>query len=208
MSLADSLNNFRAGIIQTNTFISIAYEQDANSNYLYDDIKKEFIITSAFLRMFIYWESFIEDAFSKYLIGKSSTLGTMVECYMTPDDQGHALKLLIGTQKHVDWANHEIVRKLAQLYLKEGNPIVSNINSISGELTDLKTIRNAAAHMSSTTQKQVDALASRISGKNVVNTSVAHLVMNLHPKDKSKTVLQFYQNILDIVAENIAANRI
>ncbi|MFI3137121.1 MAG: hypothetical protein QX197_10140 [Methylococcaceae bacterium] len=62
--------------------------------------------------------------------------------------------------------------------------------------------------MSSTTQKQVDALASRISGKNVVNTSVAHLVMNLHPKDKSKTVLQYYQNILDIVADNIAANRI
>ena len=42
----------------------------------------------------------------------------------------------------------------------------------------------------------------------VVNTSVAHLVMNLHPKDKSKTVLQYYQNILDIVADNIAANRI
>ncbi|MDD2661562.1 MAG: hypothetical protein PHY54_18075 [Methylococcales bacterium] len=124
------------------------------------------------------------------------------------DSQGHALKLLIGTQKHVDWANHEIVRRLAQLYLKDGNPIVSNIDSISSELADLRTIRNAAAHISSTTQKQIDALASRISGKNVVNTSVARLVMSLHPKDTSKTVLQFYQNILDIGAENIAANRI
>lgn len=196
------------GITQINTFISIAYEQDDKGNYLYDDIKQEFIITSAFLRMFIYWETFIEDAFSKYLIGKNSTLGTTVECYMTPDSQGHALKLLIGTQKHVDWANHEIVRRLAQLYLKDGNPIVSNIDSISSELADLRTIRNAAAHISSTTQKQIDALASRISGKNVVNTSVARLVMSLHPKDTSKTVLQFYQNILDIGAENIAANRI
>jgi hypothetical protein len=207
MSLADSLSEFRAGIAQTNSFISMAYEQDSDGNDIFDSTKKEFVITSAFLKMFIYWESFIEGSFSKYLTGELSTDGTGVACYIFPNDRGHALKILIGTQKYVDWANHEIVRRLANLYLENGNPFASNIASISSELSDLKTVRNAAAHLSSTTRHQLDALSTRVLNRNMINTDVATFMMQLHPLDSTKTVLQYYQNLLDIAAESIAANR-
>jgi len=207
MSLADSLSEFRAGIAQTNNLISMAYEQDADGNDIFDSTKKEFVITSAFLKMFIYWESFIEESFSKYLTGELSTNGTGVTCYISPNDREHALKILIGTQKYVDWANHEIVRRLAKLYLENGEPLASNIASISSELSDLKTVRNAAAHLSSTTRHQLDALSSRILSQNITNTDVATFMMQLHPSDSTKTVLQYYQNLLDIAAENIAENR-
>lgn len=207
MSLADSLSEFRAGIAQTNNLISMAYEQDADGNDIFDSTKKEFVITSAFLKMFIYWESFIEESFSKYLTGELSTNGTGVTCYISPNDREHALKILIGTQKYVDWANHEIVRRLAKLYLENGEPLASNIASISSELSDLKTVRNAAAHLSSTTRHQLDALSSRVLSRNITNTDVATFMMQLHPSDSTKTVLQYYQNLLDIAAENIAENR-
>lgn len=208
MSLADSLSEFRAGIAQTNNFISMAYEHNANGNEIFDSSKKEFVITSAFLKMFIYWESFIEESFSKYLTGELSIDGTGVTCYISPNNREHALKILIGTQKYVDWANHEIVRRLAMLYLENGDPIASNIASISSELSDLKTVRNAAAHLSSTTRHQLDALSSRVLKRSITNTDVATFIMQLHPLDSNKTVLQYYQNLLDIAAENIAANRI
>lgn len=207
MSLDGSLSEFRAGIAQTNNFISMAYERDANGNDIFDSTKKEFVITSAFLKMFIYWESFIEASFSKYLTGEPSTDGTEVTCCISPNDREHALKILIGTQKYVDWANHEIVRRLANLYLENGDPLASNIASISSELSDLKTIRNAAAHLSSTTRHQLDALSSRVLKRSITNTDVATFIMELHPSDSTKTVLQYYQNLLDIAAENIAANR-
>tara|TARA_R110002124_G_scaffold234747_1_gene400058 strand:+ start:1265 stop:1891 length:627 start_codon:yes stop_codon:yes gene_type:complete len=207
MSLVDSLYEFRAGIAQTNNLISIAYEQDADGNDLFDSTKKEFVITSAFLKMFIYWETFIEESFSKYLTGELSTNGTSVICYISPNNREHALKILIGTQKYVDWANHEIVRRLAKLYLENGEPLASNIASISSELSDLKTVRNAAAHLSSTTRHQLDALSSRVLSRNITNTDVATFMMQLHPSDSTKTVLQYYQNLLDIAAESIAANR-
>jgi hypothetical protein len=207
MSLADSLSEFRAGIAQTNSFISMAYEQDSDGNDIFESTKKEFVITSAFLKMFIYWESFIEESFSKYLTGELSTDGTGVACYISPNDREHALKILIGTQKYVDWANHEIVRRLANLYLENGNPFASNIASISSELSDLKTVRNAAAHLSSTTRHQLDALSTRVLSRNMTNTDVATFMMQLHPLDSTKTVLQYYQNLLDIAAESIAANR-
>lgn len=207
MSLADTLQEFRAGIMQTNNLISMAYEQDAGGNDIFDTPKKDFVISSAFLKMFIFWESFVEDAFSKYLTGEVSTDGTTVTCFVSPNGREHALKILIGTQKYVDWANHEIVRQLANLYLENGDPLASNFASISSELSDLKTVRNAAAHMSSTTQHQLDALSTRVLGRTISNTTVAAFMMRLHPLDSSKTVLQYYQNLLDIAAENIAANR-
>jgi hypothetical protein len=208
MSLADSLSEFRAGIAQTNEFISMAYEQNLNGNDIFDTNKKEFVISSAFLKMFIYWESFIEESFSKYLVGELSIEGTGVTRYVFPSDREHALKILIGTQKYVDWANHEIVRQLAHLYLENGNPFASNIASISSELSDLKTVRNAAAHLSTTTRRKLDALSTRVLNQNLTNTNIATFMMHLHPSDATKTVLQYYQNLLDIAAENIAANRI
>jgi hypothetical protein len=208
MSQIESLDEFRAGVIKINNLISMAYEQDPNGNDIFDSEKKEFVISSAFLRMFICLESFIESSFSKYLTGEESIDGTVVHCCVSPVDREHALKILIGNQKYVDWTNHEVVMKLARLYLKDGEPLFSNMSSISRELSDLKTVRNAAAHLSSSTQRPLDALSTRILGHSVSNTDVASFVMSLHPLDSSKTVLQYYQNILDIAAENIACNRI
>ena len=207
MSLSDTLAEFRAGITKANNLISMAYEQDSNGNDIFDEKKKDFVISSAFLKMFIYWESFIEGSFCKYLTGELSTDGTGVTCFVSPNDREHALKILIGTQKYVDWANHEIVKQLAKLYLENGEPLVSNMASISRELSDLKTVRNAAAHSSSTTQRPIDALSTRILGRTISNTDVTSFMMELHPSDSTRTVLQYYQNILDIAAENIAANR-
>jgi len=207
MSLLDSLNNFRLGVAQVDSYVAKAYVVNADGDDIFDDAGKDFIVSSAFLKLFIAWESFIEDVFAKYLIGEASTAGTAVAKHVTPRDRGHALKILIGTQKYVDWANHEIVKRLASLYLENGEPLQTNLNSINAELADLKTIRNAAAHLSSTTQPQLDALASRVLGTAVTGTTVAKFVTELHPSDTTKTVLQYYQGILDIAAENIAANR-
>lgn len=208
MSLADSLHDFRQGVDKVNSYISIAYEKNSLGSDLFDLDKQEFIITSAFLKFFILWESFLESAFSKYLIGENPINSNAITCHASPLDQEHALKMLLGTQKYVDWANHEIVKRLAQLYLSGGEPLSSNIASISRELADLKTIRNAAAHLSSTTQTSLDALATRVMGRAFVNTTVARFVMQFHPVDSTRTVFQYYQNILDIAAENIASNQI
>lgn len=206
MSLSNSITEFRSGISYINKIIQKAYESDTFGNDIFDIHQKEFIVSSAFLKMFIYWESFVESSFASYLVGEASTNGTTVTTHVTPSDRAHALKILIGTQKYVDWANHEIVRRLADLYLENGKPFSSNISSISSELSDLKTIRNAAAHLSSTTQHQLDALATRVLGHKVVNTTVANFILQLHPQNSKKTILQNYQELLDLAAENIAGN--
>ena len=73
----------------------------------------------------------------------------------------HAHRILIGTQKYVDWSNPEIIRRLCNLFFDPSNPFDTYIASINTDLFDLKTIRNAAAHLTSTTSQQLDSLATR-----------------------------------------------
>ncbi len=131
----------------------------------------------------------------------------MVTKYANPIDTEHAHKILIGTQKYVDWANNEIVNKIASIYFEEGEPFKTALNSISTDLSDLRVIRNASAHISSTTQNKLDAVASRVLSSSVTGISVSDFVTKISKEDISKTVLQMYQLKLDITAENIAHNR-
>ena len=206
MSLHDSLLQFQTSISRVNDYVDIAYEIDEHGKDKYSTDQKEFIVSSAFLKMFICWEEFIESAFIKYLLGEPSITGDIISSYASPKDTDHAHKLIIGTQKYVDWANHEIVKRLSNIYFENGEPISTAISSISTDISDLRVIRNAAAHISTTTQQKLDAVASRKLGVTVSNIGVAEFVTKLSPDDSTKTVLQSYQLMLEITAENIAKN--
>ena len=79
------------------------------------------------------WESFLEQALISYMIGESSVSGRAPTRYVFPQSDAHCGSILIGTQKYVDWANPEIVRKLTGLYLDQGDPIAPAIASIQTE---------------------------------------------------------------------------
>ncbi|MBL4781952.1 MAG: hypothetical protein JKX92_06880 [Porticoccaceae bacterium] len=207
MSLADTLSYFRSEIAKINGYISFAYERDFSGDNVRSEQEIEFLVTSAFLKLFIAWESFLEKSFVAYLTGEVSMDGGGLTKFANPTDEDHAHKLLIGTQKYVDWANKEIVNRVAGLYFMEGEPFKTALNSIGTDLSDLRTIRNASAHISSTTQTKLDAVASRILGVTVTSINVSDFIMKISKEDSSKTVLQMYQLKLDITAENIAHNR-
>lgn len=207
MPLNQVLSDYRSGINQVNSLISFAYQQNANQDYVHSNSIREFITTSAFLRMFIHWEGFLENAFVEYMMGELSITGTPVQCCVSPADREHAHKILIGTHRYVDWANHQIVERLADLFFLNGEPFKSSLSAVQGELKDLRTIRNAAAHLSTTTQPGLAALATRKLSRSVSRISVSDLIMALDPHSPpgtTKTFLQSYQLLLDITAENIS----
>lgn len=155
--------------------------------------------------MFILWEAFLEGSLIDYMRGRSSILGNVLTCYATPITDDHAIKILIGTQKYVDYANPEIVRRLAKLYLLNGEPFETVLSSIHTTLVDLKQIRNAAAHLSSTTSTALDAVASRILGPPRTRVTVYDLLTAIAPSSGTgDTVLQSLINQIDAAAEAIA----
>jgi hypothetical protein len=205
MALIDSLSTFRSSVNEANSFISFAFQQDGNGNYVQPQNQREFITDSAYLKIFIAWETFLEDSFIQYMLGEHSISGKVIGCCVQPKYKKHANNLLIGTQRYVDWSNPDIIRKLCNLYFNSGNPFDTFISSISFDISDLKTIRNAAAHLTSTTQQQLDSLGTRKLKRQCNNLKVSDILFAFDPESTAnETILTTYLNKLDICAEGIA----
>ena len=128
--------------------------------------------------------------------------GRVVPCCVRATSLDHAHKLIIGTNKYFDWTNPELVVQLSSLFLEPDNPIKTAIHATNSDLFDLKTIRNAAAHISTTTQQKLDSVASRIYGRQMVNTKVAEVIN--HVRTDGKTQWAYLKDLLDVAAENVA----
>lgn len=202
MTVTDCLSHYRQGVADSIAYMSSAYATKTDGTFLYSQAHRDFIVDAAFLKFYICWETFLESVFSSYLLGELSITGVSVPTCITARDQKHASEILIGCNKYFDWSNPELVRKLSKLYMEEENTIGNNILSIQNDLFDLKTIRNAAAHITVTTQANIDGLASRIMGHQQYNTTVSGLIMSNKP-GTADTIFEYYKNILDATAECI-----
>lgn len=200
MTTAECLSNYRQSVINSQTYMSSAFSTKPDGSYLYDADHQRFIVDAAFLKFYIAWETFLESIFSSYLLGELTTEGTVVPKCITARDAKHASEILVGTNTYFDWSNPELVRKLSKLFLEEDNTIGANILSIQNDLFDLKTIRNAAAHITTTTQTKLDGVASRLLGHQQYNTTVAGLILVNRP-GTTFTIFEYYKNTLDVTAE-------
>ncbi|MBL5926624.1 hypothetical protein [Enterobacter asburiae] len=201
MSLSNCLSTLQDGFAFVNRAITLA---NTNFTSAADEDVKSFIIESSFLKMFIFWEEFLESSFLCYLNSETSLAVQLPVIYVSPIDSEHAGKMLIGTQKYVDWANHEIVKKLASIYMENGTPYKTALDSISIDLSDLKNIRNRSAHCSSTTERAFLAVQRRVLAKSNSNLKISDFLMHTHPAHTDKNVLEYYQDKLSVVAHNIS----
>lgn len=205
MSLIDSLTTFRVSVAEVNSFIVLAFQQGGDGNYALQQNQREFITDSAYLKLFIAWETFLETSFIQYMLGEPSILGNVITRYVQPQDEQHANRLLIGTQRYVDWSNPGTVKTLSILHFASGNPFDIFVSSIMKDLSDLKTIRNAAAHLTSTTRQQLDSLGERKLKRPCNNLKVSDILFAVDPDSvANETILTTYLNKLDVSAEGIA----
>ncbi len=203
MSILQTLDEFQGSIQKNNRNITAAYQVDATGNYIFDENIRVIITEASFLKIFIAWERFLEQSFIKYLTGKKSLSNNKLNSCVKRIDMNRASEIIKGTNKYIDWSNPDIILRLAKLYFGIINPYSDNLNPIKTDIFDLRTIRNAAAHLSITTSKSFDALASRILKENKTNVNVADFVLTLVP-ETTDTVIDYYISMLDITSENIA----
>ncbi|MDR6514085.1 hypothetical protein [Chryseobacterium camelliae] len=206
MALNQNLIDFRLTISQLNQHIQFAHKKYANGSYKITTNLREFISESAFLKMFIAWETFVEKCFIDYLINEESVLNRRPAKWANPIDSDHANQLIVGNQKHMDWSNPEAIRKISKIFFHQGYVFDTALSSINGDLMDMKAIRNSAAHLSSTTTTKLDGVATRILSIPSVNFTAYRLLFHNDPRitTATQTVLERYLNLLDIAAEEIA----
>lgn len=205
MPIGQSLANFQANLAQCDSLIANAHTTNATGHQHFTVRDREQITVAAFLNMFIAWEEFIEAAVSDYMMGDATMSGNFPMRYVTPPSREHSTKMVIHTGRYFDYANQENVKKLVKLFFDTGYPFETAINSMTQELSDLKTMRNACAHMSSTTKTTLESLAVKIFGNPQPGISVYQMLTATDPRTNPKvTVYAAYRDKLLLGAGIIA----
>lgn len=206
MPIAQSLADFHARVGQCDSLIASAHAVLVGGVFHFTQIDREQITVAAFLNMFIAWEEFIESAIRDFMMGDVTTGGIAPIRFVTPPTVDHSVKMVIHMNRYFDYANQENIRKLARLYFDNGYPFETPINSLTQELSDLKIMRNACAHMSSTTRTSLEGLGLRIFGSPQVGISVYQMLMASDPRTSpTSTVYASYRDKLLVAAGLIAA---
>lgn len=206
MGLAQNLNDFRTTTTNLVAHITFAHQKYVSGSYKVSRDLREFISESAFLRIYIAWETFIENCFVDYLLNEPSILNNRPAKWVNPIDRDHAQQIIIGNQRHMDWSNPETIRKISQIFFHQGYVFNAALSAINNDLMDLKTIRNSAAHTSSTTSSKLDGLSTRILNTPCLNYTAYRLLFSVDPRSAvpNTNVLNRYLQIIDVAAEQIA----
>lgn len=164
MPIASAIASLVAKANLCDSVIASAHGTDPAGAPYFPAPERELITVAGFLNLFVAWEEFLEVAMSLFLVGAPTLSGSAPVRYASPPDVETAKRMLIGTNRYLDYANPEIVRRMAGLYFRNGYPFEPHLSAVAPDLADLRTMRNASAHLSSTTKVALESLAQRIFG--------------------------------------------
>ena len=162
MALAQILATLRSKATQCDSLVTNAHRSDPSGVPLFAATERNQITVAAFLNLFIAWEEFLEAALADFMSGEATLSGALPAKYVAPPNATAARAMVIGVHRYFDYANHEYVRRIASMYFRNGYPFEPHMSAITTDLGNLRTLRNASAHLSSTTQAALEALAQRI----------------------------------------------
>jgi len=163
----------------------------------YSQAQRDMVIEVAFLRSFASWESFLEQVFTLYMLGKGTPSNYKPTRYVFPVDRKHAENFARAEQRHTDWTAAERVIARSERCFRDGEPFASAIRPHIRSVNDMKTLRNAIAHQSHEASLSFEGLVRRELGYLPVGIGVARFLMTIHSSPGSHiTYFDHYQAIV------------
>lgn len=205
MLLAQALAAFKADVAQCDNLIANAHQDGPGGTPFLPEMDRRQITVAAFLNVFIAWESFLETTLAALMVGEPTISGTHPVRYVVPRDLQAAKALVKGVMKYFDYANHENFKQTVRMYFENGYPYEPHLSGLIGDLVDLKAMRNASAHLSTTTQNALEGAAMRIFARPRLGVTLYDLLTSIDPRSPNgETVFLAYKNKLVVAAELMA----
>lgn len=205
MPVAQALATFRANVAQCDSLIVNAHQVDGAGAPILPQIDREQITVAAFLNMFIAWETLLETLLSELMSGAAPLVGNPPAKFVSPPNAEMARRMVIGTMRYFDYGNHFNFKRLAAIYFDQGAPFEPHLDAINAYLDDLRVMRNASAHISSSTQAGLEALALRLLATPSAGISLYRLLTATDPNSAAGvSIFQTYRDVLLTTAELIA----
>jgi hypothetical protein len=162
------------------------------------------VVELAYLRGFLAWESFLEQTFLLYMVGKNAPSGFAPKRYVFAPSRQHARDFSKGDQRYPDWTAADRVVARANRFFKHGEPYAYVLSNTQGDLKDMKAIRNAIAHQSQETNDSFRTVVRKAIGFYPKDTTVGEFLdMNRPNTTPSITIMEHYFTVLVHAAREI-----
>lgn len=204
MTVAAALAAFTTTAAQCDNLIANAHQTDAAGINILPEIDRKQITSAAFLNLFIGWESFLEDVMATLLCGGVTLSGNPVVKFASPPNLSAAKAMLIGANRYFDYGNHDNINRIVKVYFDQGEPFQPHFSAIYSQLNDIRIMRNSSAHITSTTQTALEALALRLLGTPSNGIELYALLTANDPATPGATIYQTYRDTLLTTATLIA----
>jgi hypothetical protein len=166
-------------------------------------IQLEIIVEMAFLRIFVAWESFLEESFIRYAVGAASPSGYTPNVLTRAQNIGHALELVSSGRDYGAWNSASEVTRRSALYFQDGEPYRSALEPASIELNEMNTIRNRITHKSMNSKSKFNAFVRRKFGHGVRGMTPGRFLMTSLPNPPPDTFLDYYIEVIKIASSMI-----
>ncbi|HEX5284746.1 MAG TPA: hypothetical protein VFW30_11565 [Bryocella sp.] len=182
----------------------------ARGSALFPIDRLEALYEMAFLRIFISWETFLEDTFQRCICGRLS-LPTGVTLVYPPycAFEDAELAILDGSS-FFGWADPIKVRDLAKRFVAGGyggtvgGPHQQVISSNLSRLRALKSIRNFIAHKSAKAKDDFEQSALLLSGVSYAGSSPGRFLRDSTSSASTESRLQVFAREFGNLAQPIA----
>ena len=148
-----------------------------------------------FLKIFISWETFLEQTFIRYMCGGVTSSGYYPDRYVKPKKIDHAMNILLQNKEYLDWTRWNEVKTWAKNFFKNGEPYEPAILGSEVKLNEMKTIRNRIAHHSEASTRKFHTLVRNKLG-NVPRGITPGKLLIINLPGTGDTILQDYVRLL------------
>ncbi|HKW00726.1 MAG TPA: hypothetical protein VJN96_12935 [Vicinamibacterales bacterium] len=166
--------------------------------------RRDSMIELAFLRAFLAWETFLEDAFVLYMLGKKPVSGRRPYRFVLPPSREWAHEAIREGQRYAKW-DGQVVSNKATRFFKDGRPFTDVLRANQAFFEEATTIRNAVAHSSSEARdKFLNIVRNKPGAPPIANITVgAFLNAQVPASNPPIAFLDFYLDRLEFVADQI-----
>ena len=124
----------------------------------------ESLYETAFLRIFLAWESFLEDSFHRFLCGYPTPSTSPTLLVGRFQNLQAAASHVLGPHDFVSWTQPKGIVSRSQRYIQQGKH-ETVINSNSARLQHLASVRNRIAHRSQYSRTMFDGATISLAGR-------------------------------------------
>jgi hypothetical protein len=203
-SLAPIKKTFLAEVARQRRFIAKAQKYQVPVGRQFRALKPaelESIAEMVFLRMFLAWEHFLEQSFLSYMCGRKDRK-VKIQCFVVFPSIQHAANLIIPEgRRYAEWSEPEIVRQRAERYFKDGEPFKSALGGVSGQVEEMRKVRNSIAHKSKHAREKFEQVVRQALG--TVPRGITPGAFLLRRIAGPRTNFETYSEVLTIASTRI-----